>query len=46
MAKREGLLAVSGAPRRQPGEGDDAFRNRLLKERRLALSPNFVPASE
>lgn len=43
LIKREGLLAVSGAPKRVPGEADDVFRNRLLKERRLALSANFVP---
>ena len=43
MIKREGLLVVVTAPRRQAGESADAFRNRVWKERRLALSPSYVP---
>jgi hypothetical protein len=43
MYRKEGLVSVVGAPKRQAGEDDDAYRNRLWKERRLALSPNFVP---
>jgi hypothetical protein len=43
MIKREGLLVVVTAPRRAPDEGADAFRNRVWKERRLALSPSYVP---
>jgi hypothetical protein len=35
--------AVTGAPKRQEAEDDEGFRNRLLKERRLTLSANFVP---
>lgn len=43
LIRKEGLVAITGAPKRQAGEDDDGFRNRLLKERRLALSANFVP---
>lgn len=43
MYRREGLVSVTGAPKRQANEDDDAYRNRLWKERRLALSANFVP---
>lgn len=43
MYRKEGLLTVTGAPKKQPSEDDSSFRNRLWKERRLALSPNFVP---
>jgi len=43
MIKRDGLLVVVTAPRRQAGEGADAYRNRVWKERRLALSPSYVP---
>lgn len=43
MIKREGLLVVVTAPRRAAGEGADAYRNRVWKERRLALSPSYVP---
>jgi hypothetical protein len=43
MYRKEGLVSVVGAPKRQTGEDDDAYRNRLWKERRLALSSNFVP---
>lgn len=43
LLRKEGLLTVTGAPKRQASEDEDSFRNRLLKERRLALSANFVP---
>ena len=43
LIRKEGLVAITGAPKRQAGEDDDGFRNRLLKERRLALSANYVP---
>lgn len=43
MYRKEGLVSVVGAPKRAAGEDDDAYRNRLWKERRLALSANFVP---
>lgn len=43
MIKREGLLVVVTAPRKQQGEGAEAYRNRVWKERRLALSPSYVP---
>lgn len=43
LVRKEGLLTVTGAPKRQASEDEDGFRNRLLKERRLALSTNFVP---
>ncbi len=43
MIKRDGLLVVVTAPRRAAGEGADAYRNRVWKERRLALSPSYVP---
>jgi tRNA1(Val) A37 N6-methylase TrmN6 len=43
MIKRDGLLVVVTAPRRAANEGADAFRNRVWKERRLALSPSYVP---
>jgi hypothetical protein len=43
MIKREGVLVVVTAPRKQAGEAPEAFRNRVWKERRLALSPSYVP---
>jgi hypothetical protein len=43
MIKRDGVLVVVTAPRRQAGESADAYRNRVWKERRLALSPSYVP---
>jgi hypothetical protein len=43
LLRKEGLLTVTGAPKRQEAEEEDSFRDRLLKERRLALSANFVP---
>eukprot|EP00878_Enallax_costatus_P008872 GHUV01009274.1.p1 GENE.GHUV01009274.1~~GHUV01009274.1.p1 ORF type:complete len:441 (+),score=237.04 GHUV01009274.1:235-1557(+) len=43
MYRKEGLVTVTGAPKKQPNEDDESFRNRFMKERRLALSPNFVP---
>lgn len=46
LIKREGILVVVAAPRRQPGESELAFRNKLWRERRLALSPSYVPEAE
>lgn len=43
MLKKEGLLTITGAPKRQEGEAEEGFKERLLKERRLTLSANFVP---
>jgi hypothetical protein len=43
LLKKEGLITVTGAPKRQEREDEDSFRERLLKERRLTLSANFVP---
>jgi hypothetical protein len=43
LLRKEGLVTVTGAPKRQEAEDDEGFRNRLLKERRLTLSANFVP---
>lgn len=43
LLRKEGAVTVTGAPKRQEGEDEDGFRDRLLKERRLALSANFVP---
>jgi hypothetical protein len=46
LIRKEGLVTITGAPKRQAAEDDDSFKNRLLKERRLALSANFVPQCE
>jgi hypothetical protein len=43
LLKKEGLVTITGAPKRQEGEDEAGFRERLLKERRLTLSANFVP---
>jgi hypothetical protein len=43
LLKKEGLITITGAPKRQESEDEDSFRERLLKERRLTLSANFVP---
>jgi hypothetical protein len=43
LIKKEGLLAVVATPARQQGEDAESYKNRLWKERRLALAPNFAP---
>jgi hypothetical protein len=43
LIKKEGLLEVVATPAQLPGEDLALYSQRRLKERRLALSPNYVP---
>ena len=44
LINKEGVLVIVEQPPQNEGEGDEAYRNRRVRERVLAISPNYEEA--